>query len=81
MRLAGHRAILLPAALLAATLVALQAVPAAADEGWTIDAFDVDIIVHQDATMAVRETVTNAMLTTKPSETAPSAARWRATWG
>src|SRR5205823_1313541 len=57
LRLAGRRAILLPAALLAATLVALQAVPAAADEGWTIDAFDVEIIVHQDATMAVRETL------------------------
>ncbi len=57
MRLAGRRAIWLPAALLAATLVALQAVPAAADEGWTIDAFDVEIIVHQDATMAVRETL------------------------
>src|SRR5947208_2333057 len=57
LRLAGRRAILLPAALLAATLVALQAVPVAADEGWTIDAFDVDISIHQDAIMAVRETL------------------------
>ncbi len=56
MRRAGRRAIWLPAALLAATL-ALQAVPAAADEGWTIDAFDVEISVNQDATMAVRETL------------------------
>src|SRR5438067_4934236 len=57
LRLAGRCAILLPAALLAATLVALSAAPAAADEGWTIDAFDVEISVHQDATMAVRETL------------------------
>src|SRR5256885_3489659 len=57
LRLAGRRAILLPAALLAATLVALRAAPAAADEGWTIDAFDVEISVHQDTTMAVRETL------------------------
>jgi len=37
--------------------VAFRAVPAAADEGWAIDAFDVEISVHQDATIAVRETL------------------------
>lgn len=31
--------------------------PVAADEGWTINAFDVEISVHQDATMAVHETL------------------------
>src|SRR5207253_9208462 len=41
LRLAGRRAIPLPAALLAATLVALQAGPAAGDERWQVDAFDV----------------------------------------
>jgi uncharacterized membrane protein YgcG len=55
--LPGRRAISLPTALLAATLLASRAVPAAADEGWTIDAFDVEISVHQDATMTVRETL------------------------
>jgi uncharacterized membrane protein YgcG len=55
--LIGRRAVLLPAAMLAGTLLMLRAEPAAADEGWTIDAFDVEISVHQDATMAVRETL------------------------
>jgi len=55
--LTSRRAIRLPAALLSGTLLALQAVPAAADEGWAIDAFDVEISIHQDATMAVRETL------------------------
>src|SRR5256886_14593679 len=49
LRLAGRRAILLPAALLAATLVALQAVPPPADEGWAIDALDLENRGHQDA--------------------------------
>jgi len=55
--IAARRAIWLCVAILTGALLRLQAVPAAADEGWTIDAFDVAIGVHQDATMAVRETL------------------------
>ena len=57
MSLTGPRAISLSAALLAGTLLGLRATPAAADEGWVINAFDVVISVHQDATMTVRETL------------------------
>jgi uncharacterized membrane protein YgcG len=52
-KVAGWRVMALGAAL----LLGLRVVPAAADEGWTIDAFDVAIIVNQDSTMTVRETL------------------------
>src|SRR2546429_9773647 len=38
-------------------LVTVGTVPATADEGWTIETFDVAISVHPDATMTVRETL------------------------
>jgi uncharacterized membrane protein YgcG len=55
--IARRRAIWLSAAILAGTVLGLRATPADADEGWTIDAFDVAITVNQDARMAVRETL------------------------
>ena len=57
MSVAAGRAIWLSAAMLAGSLLAASAVPAAADEGWTIDAFDVAITINNDATMAVSETL------------------------
>src|SRR2546421_4599971 len=45
------------AAILVGALLGLQAVPAAADEGWAIDAFDVAITVNSDSTMNVHETL------------------------
>jgi uncharacterized membrane protein YgcG len=52
---AGQRAMRFSAAMMVGTLLALRAVPAAADDGWTIDAFDVAISVNQDSTMTVHE--------------------------
>jgi uncharacterized membrane protein YgcG len=52
---ARRRSIWLSATILAGMLLALRAGSAAADEGWTIDAFDVAISVNQDSTMTVRE--------------------------
>jgi uncharacterized membrane protein YgcG len=52
---AGWRVILL---LIAMFLMAVAgAVPAAADQGWSIDTFDVAITIQPDATMTVRETL------------------------
>ena len=47
----------LSAAILVGALLGSQAVPAAADEGWAIDAFDVAITVNSDSTMNVHETL------------------------
>ena len=47
----------LSAVILVGALLGSQPVPAAADEGWTIDAFDVAITVNPDSTMNVHETL------------------------
>jgi uncharacterized membrane protein YgcG len=54
---ASRRAIWLAAAILVGALVGLKPVATSADEGWTIDAFDVAVSVHEDATIAVQETL------------------------
>src|SRR3977135_1869921 len=55
LRVAGRLGIGVSAGLLAGTLLGLRAVPAAADDGWTIDSFDVVVTVNPDSTMAVSE--------------------------
>jgi uncharacterized membrane protein YgcG len=47
----------LSVAILLGMVLALRAAPAAADEGWTIDAFDVAIGVNPDSTITVVETL------------------------
>ncbi|HEX9095296.1 MAG TPA: DUF2207 domain-containing protein [Candidatus Dormibacteraeota bacterium] len=49
------RVTMLPVAILAGMVLGLRAGPAAADEGWTIDAFDVAIRINADSTVTVRE--------------------------
>src|SRR5438067_2624519 len=53
----GSRWRVIPVLVVLLGLVTAGTVPATADEGWTIETFDVAISVHPDATMTVRETL------------------------
>ena len=53
----GSRWRVIPLLVVLLGLVTVGTVPATADEGWTIETFDVAISVQPDATMTVRETL------------------------